>query len=232
MLRPKPSPICSRDFNSVGKRSRRSKPGAKRQRLHVTPRGPDLEHKTYSCGHHARTFYLAIFTRQREKPAGTLKQNLILILTLLSALGCGVIAGVFFAFSVFVMKALARLPPAQGIAAMQSINVAVLNRWFFSAFFGTAGGCAVLIGISLWMWHEAGAIHRLIGGALYLAGTILVTILFNVPRNNALAAVDPASPKGASLWARYLSEWTTWNHVRTVAALAAAAFLSVAICRG
>jgi len=51
-----------------------------------------------------------------------LKQNLIFILTLVSALGCGLIAGVFFAFSAFVMKALARLPPAQGIAAMQSIN--------------------------------------------------------------------------------------------------------------
>jgi len=55
-----------------------------------------------------------------------------------SALGCGLIAGVFFAFSTFVMKALAGLPTAQGIAAMQSVNVAVLNGWFFSAFFGTA----------------------------------------------------------------------------------------------
>jgi uncharacterized membrane protein len=161
-----------------------------------------------------------------------LKHNLIFLLTLVSALGSGLIAGVFFAFSAFVMKALARLPPAQGIAAMQSINVAVLNRWFFATFFGTAAGCAVLVGTSLWAWHEPGAIHRLAGGALYLAGTILVTILFNVPRNNALAAVDPASAEGASLWARYLTEWTTWNHVRTVAALAAAALLSVAICRG
>lgn len=42
--------------------------------------------------------------------------------TLIAALGCGLVAGVFFAFSSFVMPALKRLPPAQGISAMQSIN--------------------------------------------------------------------------------------------------------------
>lgn len=62
--------------------------------------------------------------------------------TVLSALGCGLMAGVFFAFSTFVMKALGALPPAQGIAAMQSINVAVINRWFMAAFFGTALLCS------------------------------------------------------------------------------------------
>src|SRR5258705_6992637 len=46
-----------------------------------------------------------------------------------TALGAGLVAGVFFAFSSFVMAALARLPPAQAIAAMQSINVTVVNRW-------------------------------------------------------------------------------------------------------
>ena len=46
--------------------------------------------------------------------------NLLFVLTLSSALGCGLIAGVFFAFSAFVMRALARLEPAQGMAAMQS----------------------------------------------------------------------------------------------------------------
>jgi uncharacterized membrane protein len=70
-------------------------------------------------------------------------------LTLLSALGCGLMAGVFFAFSAFVMNALARLPPPQGIAAMQSINVAVINPWFFVAFFGTAAACVVLVVVTL-----------------------------------------------------------------------------------
>jgi hypothetical protein len=49
-------------------------------------------------------------------------------LTVVTALGCGLNAGVFFAFSSFVMKALARLQPAQGIAAMQSINLVAVTR--------------------------------------------------------------------------------------------------------
>jgi len=50
--------------------------------------------------------------------------GVLLIMTLVAALGCGLMAGLFYAFSVSVMKALARLPSAAGIAAMQFINVA------------------------------------------------------------------------------------------------------------
>ncbi|MGH8722014.1 MAG: hypothetical protein ACREU4_08520, partial [Burkholderiales bacterium] len=73
-------------------------------------------------------------------------------LTLLAALGCGLMAGAFFAFSSFVMRALARLPPAQGIAAMQSINVAVIAPLFMLALFGTGLACAVLAVSSVFMW--------------------------------------------------------------------------------
>jgi uncharacterized membrane protein len=76
--------------------------------------------------------------------------KLISILTFSSGLGCGVIGGVFFAFSAFVMKALARLSPAHGIAAMQSINIVVINPLFFAVFFGTAAGC-VFLAISRWL---------------------------------------------------------------------------------
>jgi uncharacterized membrane protein len=62
----------------------------------------------------------------------------------------------------------------------------------------------------------------LAGGALYLIGTIFVTIVFNVPRNDALAALVPASSDAGTFWADYLSSWTAWNHLRTIAALAAA----------
>ena len=150
-------------------------------------------------------------------------------LTLFAALGCGLIAGVFFAFSTFVMKALARLPSGEGIAAMQSINVTVLNPWFMGAFFGTGVACIVALISSLMRWHEPGAVYLLVGSVLYLVGTLLVTIVFNVPRNQSLASVAPADPDAASLWAGYVASWTAWNHVRTVAALAAAAAFSVAL---
>ncbi len=78
-------------------------------------------------------------------------------------------------------------------------------------------------------WHRPGSAFLLVGSLLYLLGTILVTIAFNVPRNDALAAVDQASADGARLWAGYVTGWTAWNHVRTAAALAAAAALSIAL---
>jgi len=118
--------------------------------------------------------------------------QLLFALTLLAALGCGLIAGVFFAFSAFVMKALARLPSGEGIAAMQSINVAVLNPWFLSAFFGTAAACVAALICSLLRWHESGAVYLFLGAVLYLAGSLLVTMVFNVPRNQALAAIGRA----------------------------------------
>lgn len=77
---------------------------------------------------------------------------------------------------------------------------------------------------------RTGAVYRLVASLLYLVGTILVTIVFNVPRNEALAAVDPASAEGVILWAGYVTSWTAWNHVRTAAALAAAASLTMALC--
>lgn len=152
----------------------------------------------------------------------------IFALTLLSAVGSGLIGGVFFAFSAFVMKALSRLPAPHGIAAMQSINAAVLNRLFFAVFFGTAAGCILLAVRAVFVWNTRGAGYLLVGCALYLVGTILVTIFFNVPLNNALAVVDPTSADGARLWTEYLASWTIWNHVRTIAALAAAASLTIA----
>ena len=156
--------------------------------------------------------------------------QLLFALTLVAALGCGLMAGLFFAFSVSVMKALARLPSAEGIAAMQSINVAIINPVFLAAFFGTAVACVLVMIASFLRWHEFGAVYLLIGGALYLVGTFLVTLVFNVPKNNALASVAPANPESASLWTDYLSKWTAWNHVRAAAALAAATSLTIALC--
>lgn len=149
-------------------------------------------------------------------------------LTFVAALGAGVIGGVFFAFSSFVMTALARLPPPQGIAAMQAINIVVINPVFLGVFLGTAVASAALVIVAFAAWSGPGAIWRIAGGGLYLVGTFLVTMAFNVPRNNALAGLDPAAAEAAPAWSRYVDEWTAWNHVRAAAAVAAAACLTIA----
>jgi uncharacterized membrane protein len=153
----------------------------------------------------------------------------LVALTVATALGCGLNAGVFFAFSSFVMKGLARLEPAPGIAAMQAINVAAVTPAFMLALFGTAAACVALIVAALFTLDEAFAAYLIAGGALYLAGAIGLTIAYHVPRNEALATVEPATSAAAGRWDRYLREWTAWNHVRAAAALAAAALLTVAL---
>lgn len=150
-------------------------------------------------------------------------------LIFLAALGSGLVAGFFFAFSAAVMAALRRLPAPHAIAAMQSINVVVLNPWFLSAFFGTGAACVVLPVLALPRRNIPGASFLLAGGALYLLGSILVTIVFNVPLNNRLAASRADDPAAGDLWMRYLSTWTAWNHVRTAASLAAAACFMAAL---
>ena len=155
----------------------------------------------------------------------------ISVLTFVAVLGCGLVSGIFLAFSNFVMKALASVAPASGIASMQSINVMVLNRWFFAVFFGTAACCLVLVVASLLHWQRPGAACLLVASLLYFVGTVLVTIICNVPLNDSLSAVAPTSADAAPTWSNYLKTWTVWNHVRTVAALAAAALFTVALCR-
>ena len=158
-----------------------------------------------------------------------MSNTLFVALTISAALGSGLVAGIFFAFSAFIMTALGRLPPEQGIAAMKSINVTVINPWFFAAFFGTAAVCVILAAFALFNWSEPGTIYLLAGSVLYLLGCILVTMAFNVPLNNALAAVEPDSAEGTEVWTHYLSAWTTWNHVRTLAPLAAMASFIMAL---
>ncbi len=149
-------------------------------------------------------------------------------MTLLSALGSALVAGIFFAFSTFIMKALGRLRPEQGIAAMQAINVTVLNPWFFAVFFGTGVGCIFLAIFALLHWSSPVASHLAVGGMLYIVGTVFVTLVFNVPLNNALARAAANDPDSVSLWRHYLRRWTFWNHVRTGGSLAAATWLMLA----
>jgi uncharacterized membrane protein len=177
-------------------------------------------------------FFRFFLVRQPNKFTGgsmAIVHNLRFSSVLVAVLGCGLVAGVFFAFSTFVMPALARLQAPQGIAAMQSINITAINPLFMLALFGTALAC-LFLGVSvLFKWQQSGTVYLLVGSLLYLFGTIGVTIAFNVPLNDALAIVKPDSPEGATLWAKYLTDWTFWNHIRTIAAIAAAALFTISL---
>jgi uncharacterized membrane protein len=144
-------------------------------------------------------------------------------------LGTGLIAGTFLAFSSFIMAGLGRLPPAQGVAAMQSINVTVINPLFMGILFGTA---------ALSVWWGVGTMRSgdnlpAVAGALfYVIGVIGVTMIFNVPLNNELAALQSIAGDGGAVWLRYLSNWTFWNSVRGVAAAAACVAFAMGLSFG
>lgn len=149
--------------------------------------------------------------------------KLLPTLTIIAAIGAGVVGGVFFAFSNFIMAGLARLPAAGGIAAMNSISITVITPTFMTALFGTGLLCLALIAGAIMNWGQASSYWLLAGAVIYLVGNPIVTMAFNVPLNDALAAVDPASANGAAVWTNYLSEWVMWNHVRTITAIVAMA---------
>jgi len=149
--------------------------------------------------------------------------SILTTVTFVTALGSGLMAGLFFVFSVFMMTALARLGPPQGIAAMQSVNIVIINPIFLAVFMGTAALSLVTSVAAILNWSAEGSGWLLAGSLLYLLGIIVVTMVFNVPLNNEIAAVDAASGEGAAVWARYLDVWVKWNHVRSIAGLGALA---------
>jgi uncharacterized membrane protein len=153
-----------------------------------------------------------------------------LMLTLLlwfCALGCGLRAGLYFAFSVFIMGALDRLGPAAGAAAMNSINAVILRSLFMPVFLLTSIASLVLAAIGVLQWGESGAFALVSGGLVYFVGMFVVTMAFNVPLNNQLQSSQVADVEAN--WKRYVVSWTRWNHVRTLASLAASALFIAAL---
>jgi uncharacterized membrane protein len=146
-----------------------------------------------------------------------------------SAIGSALLAGLYFAFSAFIMRSLGRIGQGPGILAMNAINVDITRSLFMPLFAGTTLTGAALAAIAAVHWGEPGMSATMIGGIAYVLGMFIVTMVFNVPLNNALAAVDPSAADAATVWAHYLKEWTFWNHVRALACTVATALYIAAI---
>ena len=146
-----------------------------------------------------------------------------------SAIGCGLMAGVYFAFSAFIMTSLGRIAPAAGVAAMQAMNVDIVKSSFIPVFLLTTLTAASLAVLGVVRWGQPGSALMVIGGAIYVLGMFVVTMAVNQPMNVALMRVDAASPQGLAYWSHYLTEWTKWNHVRTVASIVATAMFIAAL---
>ncbi len=148
-------------------------------------------------------------------------ENALYILVVASLVGAGVVTGLLFAFSNFVLAALAELPHEHALFAMQRVNERIINPLFLLLFLGTPLACLGIIATS----GSGGAaqLPLVIGALLYLAGPLGVTVLRNVPLNNRLAGAT--AEDAATAWPDYVRRWQFWNHVRSYMGIAALALL-------
>jgi len=153
----------------------------------------------------------------------------VLIIAQASVLAFGLLGGVFLAFSDFIMRSLGGLSGHGGVEAMQIINREVFRILFMGLFLLMAPLSVLLIVHGLAWGEDSGALLIAAAGATYLIGAFLVTVVFNVPLNETLAAMDAEGPATARFWTdAYLPRWTFWNSVRT----AACALASVLVMTG
>ncbi|MDO9409079.1 DUF1772 domain-containing protein [Patulibacter sp.] len=153
-------------------------------------------------------------------------------LTLGATVACGLSAGVFFAFSSFVMPALERLDPGARVAAMQAINEKAVTPAFMLVLFGGALLCVVVLVNALRTWDAPSSPWATAGTLVFLVGVVGLTVARHVPLNDALATADPGAADAAARWSAYAGAWTPLNHVRAAAGTAATALLVVAMATG
>jgi uncharacterized membrane protein len=148
-------------------------------------------------------------------------ESLTQVLLWFAAVSAGLMAGIYFAFSGFIMRSLDRLDAANAVEAMNTINEVILRSWFMPLFFGTSL-LYLLLALQIYFdWNDPNAPLLLIDGLTYVGGMFLCTIFFNVPLNNRLAMAKENNGDKFQIWSHYYKYWTRWNHLRTASSLIA-----------
>lgn len=146
----------------------------------------------------------------------------------IASVGTACVGGAVFAFSTFVMPALNRLPAADAIRAMQSINLKAERAPFGVTILAPLVASIVLSVGAIGEWTPASP-WVLAGTALYLVVGLGVTGAVNVPLNNRLAKTGELD---AATWAAFARPWVRANHVRSAGALLASAAFTIAALVG
>ena len=141
------------------------------------------------------------------------------VLTVIAAVGAGMIGGIFYIFSITIVPALDRQPAEHAVAVMQAINRVILAPAFLVLFVGLVPLCVAVVAL------QPGDVLAWVGALLYVLGSFVLTRAVNVPLNNAL---DRAAGGGAPAWQAFRPRWTVSNHVRTAASVASAVLLTLA----
>ena len=149
--------------------------------------------------------------------------SIIALSLTIAAISAGLMAGVYFAFSGFIMRSLDQLGAAPAADAMNAINEVILRSWFMALFFGSTLLYVVLAAVAVFNTNLAGRWLLFAAGLIYVLGMFVCTALFNVPLNNRLAEAGSDDNAKAEAWTYYFKHWTLWNHLRSVCSLSAVA---------
>lgn len=140
----------------------------------------------------------------------------------------GIMAGVYFAFSVFIMQSLSELPSLQAAQVMNKINDVIVNTLFLPVFFGSTLWYGGLVVWSLADWQFERSILVITAAMIYILGMFVVTAFGNVPLNNRLKSSAEDDSRLIRFWDEYLRRWTRLNHLRMLSCIAACAVLTIA----
>jgi uncharacterized membrane protein len=156
----------------------------------------------------------------------TVMRDAVLLSGLLTS---ALMAGFFYTYSVSVMPGLDAIDPLSATRAMQGINAVIRIPVFAAGFFG-ALLFPLVASLLAWIGHRRRvALLTLLSATVYLVGVFTVTLLMNVPMNEALAGINPTTETSSAVWSSYAQPWTAWNHVRTLSAIAAFGFSVAAV---
>lgn len=147
--------------------------------------------------------------------------SFVLLLTMLLT---ALITGLFYGYSCSVNPGLGRLPDREYLLAMQSINEAILNPLFFLSFMGTSVLLPVSAYISYTPVWSLRFICLLLAALVYIGGVLGVTMMGNVPLNEALARFNIADATDSDLAAQRLlfeKPWLVFHQIRTVSCVVA-----------
>ncbi|MCG8608022.1 DUF1772 domain-containing protein [bacterium] len=150
-----------------------------------------------------------------EKMQANEMNTIILILTTLSS---GLMAGLFYAWSISVTPGLKRVGDENYLQAFQSMNRAILNPAFFIFFMGLV----ILLPLLCYLYYQSSVATQfwyiLSATFFYMGGVMAVTVFGNVPMNNALEVLkieSMTSEQMASFRLGFESKWNNLNMIRT-----------------
>jgi len=158
-----------------------------------------------------------------------MSQSWTILICSIAILSGGIVSGIFFAFSDFIMKSFASISETSAIDAMTEINRRVYRSIFIIGIWAVALLGALLIYAGMYHTEPAVSFWLIAGGSIYIIGVVAVSFLFNIPMNHKLQSLGSNNPNSSDYWKRYLTKWTRWNHVRSGSAVISTACYLVAL---